>query len=182
MEQKKNYVKISLSLIIALIVISIITISSIAYFNYKKVYEGNGNLPILHINSTVLDSEADLKNIVYNGQDSKYAEVKLNTNGNNINGLVRVKIAYVWSGSLSNITYDDENNLIKACDVNYDTALWQEKNGYLYLKSSLEPDQEVTLFSEITFGNLSDNYRGKKVDLYLICEIYQTANLPEDWE
>ena len=182
MEQKKNYVKISLSLIIALIVISIITLSSIAYFNYKKVYEGNGNLPVLNIYSTVLDSEDELKDIIYNGQTQEFVTVKLNSNGNNVGGLVRVKVAYVWSGSLSNTTYDDENNLIKACDVNYDNSLWQEKNGYLYLISSLEPDQEVTLFSEIVFGNLSDNYRGKKVDLYLICEIYQTSNLPENWE
>lgn len=182
MEQKKNCVEISLSLVVALIVISIITLSSLAYFNYKKIYEGSGNLPILNIYSTVLDSEADLKNIIYNGQSSNYAEVKLNTNGNNISGLVRVKIAYVWAGSLSNTTYDDEGNLIKACDVNYDTTIWEEKNGYLYLKSSLEPDNEVTLFSEIIFGNLSDNYRGKKVDLYLMCEIYQTSNLPENWE
>lgn len=182
MGQKKKNVKILLSLIISIITLSIITLSSIAYFNYKKVYEGSGNLPILNINSTVIESEADLKNIIYNGQTQEFVTVKLNSNGNNVSGLVRVKVAYVWSGSLSNITYDDENNLIKACDVNYDTALWQEKNGYLYLKSSLEPDQEVTLFSEITFGNLSDNYRGKRVDLYLICEIYQTANLPEDWE
>lgn len=182
MKQKKKNVKILLSLIISIITLSIITLSSIAYFNYKKVYEGSGNLPILNINSTVIESEADLKNIIYNGQTQEFVTVKLNSNGNNVSGFVRVKIAYVWSGSLSNTTYDIDGNLIKACDVNYDKTLWQEKNGYLYLKSGLEPDKEVTLFSEIIFGNLSDNYRGKKVDLYLICEIYQTSNLPENWE
>lgn len=182
MEKQKRSLKIISALILSLSVLTIVMLSSLAYFNFKKVYEGTGNLPVLNINYTVKDNVSSLKNIVYNGQQTEDVEVKINTIGNNINGLVRIKIGYVWSGSLSNTAYV-EGTLINACSINYDDSLWQQKqNGYFYLNAPMQPGQEIMLFNQIKFENLTDNYRGKKVDIYIICEIYQTTNLPENWE
>lgn len=181
--QKTKNIKVILCLLFIITILSVITFSSLAYFNFSKVFEGGGELPILHIDKSFINGdETSLKNIYYNGQIGQNLTVKLNTNGNNIGGYVRVKIAYAWSGSLSNITYNTSHELVNACSVDYDENIWQEKNGYIYLKNEMLKDSEIVLFENIIFDSLTEDYRGNKVDIYLICEIYQKTNLPENWE
>lgn len=181
MKEKYKSLKIYLIAYIALIVMIILSITSFAYFSFKKVYEGGGDLPVLHINYTFASGNDNaMKNIVYNGQQSENVAVNINTNGNNLNGLVRAKIVYSWANSLSNLTYKD-GNVVKACSVSYNGSVWEEDNGYLYLIQQMEPDTEIELFSDISFENLPNNYRGNAVSVYLICEICQTNNLPTNW-
>lgn len=178
MQTKKLEIK-NIILVFSIIIISlIISFSSLAYYNFKKIYDGSGTLPILNIGKVITNgTEETLKNIYYNGQSETQVEVKLNSNGNNISGYVRVKVFYEWSDSLNSLF-----NGSYACSVNYDTSTWTEKNGYLYLNQPLEKDSEVVLFDKLNFAELTNEYRGKKVDISLLCEIYQTANLPENWE
>ncbi|MBE5746116.1 MAG: hypothetical protein E7359_02385 [Clostridiales bacterium] len=173
-----------LILLMATFIVSCLTFTTQAYFKYYKTFEGEGDLPILNINYTISTNNSNsLKDIVYNGQNTENISVKINTNGNNIAGVVRVKVLPVWESGLNNTPYNQENIIVKACGVSYDTNVWEEKNGYLYLKNVIEKDNEIELFSAITFGDLLTNdYRGESVDINLILEIYQKDyNLPENW-
>jgi len=156
--------------------------SSMAYYRFKKVYSGDGELPILNINYTFTSGNENLlKNITYNGQSSENIAINVNTFGNNLTGLVRVKIFPSWQNTLSNSVYNSENEIVYACFVKYNTNVWQDIDGWLYLNNPMQKDSEVELFSEVVFNDLSDNYRGKKLDIYIIYEIYQTNNLPANW-
>ena len=178
--------KVWLYFLIAFLTILILSTSTIAYFNFKKVYEGEGSLPKLNINYTVSGGSEDvLKNITYTGQSTNSVIVKLNTLENNVGGYVRAKVAFVWSNSLNNTPYNDNNELVTACKVsnslNENSNLWEFRNGYFYLKQAMEKDTEVVLFDTIVFAESLTTYRGERVSIYIIAEIYQTTNLPSNW-
>jgi hypothetical protein len=184
--KKVKILKRLLYLSIVLFAVLIVSTTSIAYFTFKKVYEGDGNLPKLNLYYSVSGATTDvLRNISYNGQASNSITVKLNTMENNVSGYVRAKVAIYWSNSLNNTPYDDNNKLVIACEVlnsNAENAnLWEFKNGYFYLKEPMEKDTEVTLFDTIKFAENITAYRGERVSLIIIAEIYQTTNLPENW-
>lgn len=182
-KEKIEPLKLFIILFALFISIASITISTYTYFKYKKVYDSDGDLPILKINATINTADFNsLKNIIYNGQSGEDIVVTLNTTGNNTKGLVRVKVAVSWSNLLNNTTYNTNNELVTACKVTYNTDIWQEKNGFLYLKTALDKNSEVELFSSVKFGeNLPSEYRGEAVDIYLITEIYQENNVPGNW-
>ena len=176
-----NKLKILLIYLISIFIVSALSFSTIAYFNFKKIYEGEGELPKLNIYSTVSTGDvSSLRNIAYTGQSSENIAVKLNTEGNNISGYVRVKVSVVWVNFLNNTPYNDKNELVTACSVSNskaeNAALWEERNGYFYLKAPMEKNTEVTLFDKINFANdLPIAYRGERVSIYVIAEIYQTS-------
>lgn len=179
---KKTKITKSLIVVLSFFMCVLLVCSTSAYFNFLKSFEGAGNLPVLKIDYEVTGGSVDsLKNIVYNGQTEVNLSVNLTTNGNNISGYVRVKVGFIWSNNLSNKTYSSSQQLIDACSINYDTSLWNLKNDYLYLKSPIEKDSSVNLFSKITFGDVNNSYRGEEVSIHLFNEIYQTTNLPQNW-
>lgn len=186
-EAKTNKIlKVWLYCLIALLTILILSTTSIAYFNFKKVYEGEGNLPKLNINYTISGgTTASLNNISYTGQPSNSLTVTLNTNENNVSGYVRVYVGFVWSNSLNNTPYNDNNQVVNACSVSNslqeNASLWEYRNGYYYLKQAMEKDTEVVLFDTIVFGEAISSYRGERVTIYIVADIYQTTNLPENW-
>ena len=178
--------KIWLTILLVVLTILILTTSTHAYFNFKKVYEGSGNLPKLNINYTVSGNNPNaLKNISFTGQANNNITVTLNTLENNISGYVRVKVGIVWSNSLNNTPYNDNNDIVTACAINNTISenanLWQLNNGYYYLIQPMEKDTEVVLFDQIIFGESLSSYYGERVSLYIFAEIYQTTNLPENW-
>lgn len=178
--------KIGLATLLAILGVLILSTTTLAYFNFKKVYEGEGNLPILNIEYQILGGTKDsLKNIVYNGQESNKITVILNTEGNNVSGCVRAKVVAVWSNSLNNTPYNDDNVIVTACKVSNSNPtskdLWEFKNGYYYLKEPLQKESYVVLFDSIDFGEKISAYRGEKVSIYVFTEIYQTTNLPQNW-
>jgi len=176
--------KIWLVFLLAILTILIISTTTLAYFNFLKVYEGAGNLPKLNISYSVSGGNVEnLRNITYTGQSSNDITVILSTYENNISGYVRAKVAISWSNSLNNTPYNDNNELVKACDVKntINENLWEYKNGYYYLKTLLEKDKEVVLFNQVSFADGITTYRGERVSIYILAEIYQTTNLPENW-
>lgn len=181
--KKVSFDKIFIILLLAIFVMSAITLSTTAYFKFRKVFDGNGNLPILNIDYKINTGDIDsLKNIVYNGQVDEQISVALTTSGNNVSGKVRAKVGISWSNSLNNTPYNNNNEIVTACEIVYQTSLWEQRNGFFYLKSLMEKDGEIELFSSIKFGEaLPDEYRGENVSIYLILEIYQDYNLPANW-
>lgn len=183
MKEKTNSLIITIMISLVIVLSGLLTFSSIAFFKFEKSFTGSGTLPILKIDYSINTNNKDsLKNISYNGQESQNIEVKISTNGNNISGFVRIKVAIVWTNLLNNTPYDDSNEQITACDLNYDDSVWTKKaNNYYYLNDAMEENQEIVFFSNILFGNLPEEYRGQQVSIYLITEIFQTSNLPENW-
>ena len=168
--------------IVCLFASMIIIISSLftmAYFNYKKSFDGIGYLPVLSIN---FESDSSLKNIYYYGQEKTEFNVSLNTLGNNIDGYVRIKAAIVWSDSLSQTCLSKDDEMVTACTVMLgDESAWTYENGYYYLNSTIKPNTEMIFANGVKFANLTDEYLNKKIDIYVICEIYQQTNLPTNW-
>lgn len=184
--EKIKTLKICLISLVVFLSLLILSTTTLAYFNFKKVYEGEGNLPKLNLDYAVVGGSANsLRNIPYSGQTSQDITVSISSYENTIKGYVRVKVGIVWSNSLNNTPYNDYNQLVTACNVsNKDTQnanLWEYKNGYYYLKEAMEKDTEIVLFDEIIFAEGISSYLGERVSIYVFVEIYQTTNLPENW-
>ena len=178
--------KVWLIVLVTLLSILLVSTTTLAYFNYIKVYEEQGYLPKLNISYTISGNNPEsLRNIYYSGQDAENITVKLTSYGNNISGYVRVKVAISWSNSLNNTPYNDNNQIVTACDIsNYEISnrnKWEKRNGFYYLKEPMAKDSEVVLFDQIVFGEYLSSYVGERVSIYIIAEIYQTTNLPENW-
>lgn len=182
--ERKNLISLTAIIILAVLCFVLSINLSSAYFKYKKVYEGSGELPILNIDykiNSVSGKAEPLKNIVYLGQNREEISVLLNTQGNNINGKVRVKVGIVWSNSLNNTPLNDLSEQVTACKLNVDVSKWEFKDNCYYLKEDLKPNSEIALFEGLLFDPNLSEYLGNSVSVYLIVEIYQSTNLPEDW-
>lgn len=182
-ENFKRTSKFVVILLLACIIFSSLSFSTLAYFKFQKTFLGDGVLPILNINYKLSNNDPlSLVNLVYNGQESEEIGVFINTNGNNISGRVRLRAAISWSNSLSNKTYNNNNELISACFITYNNSLWEERNNAIYLKQPMEKDTEIEAVISIGFGeNLPETYRGKSVLIKIFVDIYQDYNLPENW-
>lgn len=175
--EKVKILKIILLLLIIIESISIIAFSSLAYFKFQKIYEGNGDLPILNISKKLIDEMGVVHNneinSTYNGQDESAIKLIIDTNGNNINGFVRVKINVSWTSS---------NLVADTISFNYDTSIWEIRNGIFYSINPIEPEQEMVLFDKIIFSDETTDYQDQSFKLRIfLCEIHQTINLPENW-
>lgn len=180
---KVKKIEIILITVLMLIIISLSVSLSSAYFKYKKQFSSDGDLPILNINYTINPGgESALNEIYYQPHDIDVS-VDLSTEGNNINGYVRVYVLISWINGLNNTPRDNEGNLLTACKVEYDENLWEVRNGYYYLKSEfMTPDTKVNLFNKVVFStSLPDTYVGEAVKIKVLAEIYQATNKPENW-
>ncbi|MGN1208424.1 MAG: hypothetical protein ACI4TI_03045, partial [Christensenellales bacterium] len=118
--------KIGITLIIALLLIAIsLSVSlSVAYFKYKKQFISSGDLPILNIDYQISTNDKNSLNEIYYQPQNVDISVDLTTEGNNINGYVRVYVMISWINGLNNTPRDSEGQLLTACSLECDQNVW----------------------------------------------------------
>lgn len=176
-------------LICYIILCCCLVLSTGAYFKFNKIFTSSGDLPILNITKNISNTSnsVEISNVGnYSFISTKFSanditlSIKFSSNGNNIDGFVRVQTLISWDNGLSN-TKDGE----KVCELIYNSDIFEIKdNGNYYLKNNqvLSPNTEIEFLSQIRFNqNFDDDYYGKSVTISILAEIHQTTNLPDNW-
>lgn len=183
-EKRKNKTLILFFSLVLCLLLALASFTSLAYFKFSKVFDGEGQLPILNIDYKVSTGLAsDLRNITYSNQTETPVGVTISTEGNNMGGYVRVKVVVSWSNNLNNTPQNDGGSVITACAVAYDETSWEYRNGCYYYNGIMPKDSNIVLFEKINFHEEIplNTYLGETVTIVIIPEIYQQVNLPENW-
>jgi len=175
-KNKSHILKFCLTLFtLVFLLLNILTLT-LAYFRYSTHLYGEGTLPILNLVTKVenVTSTHALKTITYNGQSEIGLNVSFNTNGNNINGKLRVKISYIWQDNLTNTPYNNENVRVKAADCVLVEESGFRSDGDVYYLDSVAPDTTINFISAIKFAeDLPSGYNGRQVSIYILADLIQ---------
>ena len=175
-KSKSHILKVCSALFILLLLVFNVLTVTLAYFSYSTYFYGEGTLPILRLQYNVenINSINALKTITYNGQSETELKVTFNTNGNNINGKLRVKLSYVWQDNITNNPYNEENVRVKAADVVLVEGSGFTNDGDIYYLNLVAPNTTIEFITAIKFADsLPSNYIGRQVSVYILADLIQ---------
>ena len=175
-KSKNHILKVCLAfLILVFLMINILNVT-LAYFRYSTYLYGEGTLPILRLHPHIenINSINALKTITYNGQSETELAVSFDTNGNNIDGKLRIKVSFIWQDNLTNTPYNNESVRVKAANVLLVEGSSFTNDGDVYYLDSVAPDTTINFITAIKFADgLPSNYNGRQVSVYIMADLIQ---------